>query len=299
MLSLFLAGCSDLIEKDLNDKIVELQTPQNADTLLNYTTSFWWNEVEGASNYHLQVVQPSFSAPSALILDTMIENNIFNAVLFPGQFEWRVRALNNSTQTPYSNRSFTIIANDDLSSEQIILKNPSNNLITNNTSINFSWFLNSKALDYLFSIFLDQNLYQPTLIINDDNVSIDLEEGIYTWMVQGRNENSVSLSSVRSILVDTTAPVAPTLLFPINESIIDTNFINFSWQTGQSLSNVIDSIYIYSDSLVTLTGAFQANNSSIEIEFGNLGLYFWRVRSRDEAGNVSSFSPARKFNIVP
>src|SRR5688572_21362995 len=92
----------DIIEPDISKENVVLLSPKNNDTTTVLTHLFWWNEVEDAINYNLQIVKPSFTTAQQLILDSNVNANKFPVTLQPGTYQWRVKAKNGSSETPYS-----------------------------------------------------------------------------------------------------------------------------------------------------------------------------------------------------
>jgi hypothetical protein len=107
----FLASCIDIFENDLSNSKVELLAPADEIITTELSNIFWWNYMEGALWYELQVVTPQFSNVTSLKLDTTIENNNFQFSLQPGVYQWRVRAFNGSSSTDFSTNSLTIIEN--------------------------------------------------------------------------------------------------------------------------------------------------------------------------------------------
>ena len=73
-----LVACSEIIlEKNITNKTVVLLSPQDSTSLKTLTPSFWWEEVEGARTYHIQIVSPSFESPVRLFVDSIITKNKF------------------------------------------------------------------------------------------------------------------------------------------------------------------------------------------------------------------------------
>ena len=102
-------SCNDIFEIDLSQSNVELLAPADSLTTRENTQRFWWNYIDGALWYELQVVRPSFSQISILDMDTLIEINNFQLSLRPGVYHWRVRALNGSSSTDYTENMLSII----------------------------------------------------------------------------------------------------------------------------------------------------------------------------------------------
>lgn len=101
-------ACDDIFEKDISDEKVELLAPSDNVSTGELKNIFWWETMDGALWYELQVVTPRFSNIISLKLDTTIEVNHFQISLQPGVYQWRVRALNGSSSTQFTTNTLTI-----------------------------------------------------------------------------------------------------------------------------------------------------------------------------------------------
>ena len=107
-----LSSCTEIIEPSVAKRNVRLLAPANNYQTNRPETSFWFEPVEDALKYRLQVVSPSFDSIGQLVLDTLISNNRFTQSMEPGQYQWRVRAENGSSESPFSQPwGFTIKTN--------------------------------------------------------------------------------------------------------------------------------------------------------------------------------------------
>lgn len=106
-LALFvIASCSDLFEPDISrDKIMVL-TPLDSATILTEQVIFWWEPLAGATKYELQLVSPSFQSISTIKADTTLIDEKFVIDLPPGNYQWRIRALNTAYATKFAQLTF-------------------------------------------------------------------------------------------------------------------------------------------------------------------------------------------------
>ena len=207
-------GCNDFGEKNLSDKVVILRAPDDSlvTTLISHT--FWWDYVDGAEGYNLQIVMPSFDHTVRLVLDTNLTGNRFDFTLFPGSFEWGVAAYNYSSASAYTINKLLIDTTSNLSNQYVVLKTPAENYNTNITTVHFQWYMISSATDYRFEIrqnSMDGQLVTPAQLTSKDTISAVLTEGIYFWGVQAQNNNSGSMMTSRKLVIDVTAPGIPVL----------------------------------------------------------------------------------------
>ena len=97
-----IAGCKTFFEEDISNQSVKLLSPSSRTGTEIASQTFWWEKVEGASDYRLQIVTPSFELTETLILDTLIPEDKFLVTLYPSKYEWRVRAENSAWQTQWT-----------------------------------------------------------------------------------------------------------------------------------------------------------------------------------------------------
>ncbi len=186
-----------------------------------------------------------------------------------------------------------------------LLASPVNSLITNINSPAFAW----KAVAYAETYEIQISLSSTFTSLADSHSISDLSytpatplpDGKYYWRVRAANSVPVFSywSAVRSLTIDTTPPNAPVLNLPAaNASVIGTP--TFSWKAPAGANAYMfqydndpgfDSPEYTSPVLTTLTHKPPAMP---------LGTFYWRVRSRDAAGNWSeSWSSARMISIIP
>jgi hypothetical protein len=93
------AGCDTALEKNLSGKKVTLLAPVNNLITTDTLQTFYWELLDGATNYQIQVVTPRFDSIVRLIADTTTAKNIFLIDLDVNSYQWRVRAHNNSSSS--------------------------------------------------------------------------------------------------------------------------------------------------------------------------------------------------------
>jgi len=108
-IALLSGGCSIIFEEDLSMEIVQVNMPIDRTVSQDSSQLFWWEMLEGAIGYNLQIVAGSFFEPLYLLVDTNITGDKFLFDLLPGAYEWRIKGWNNYSETDYSNSILTII----------------------------------------------------------------------------------------------------------------------------------------------------------------------------------------------
>lgn len=103
MMAILFSSCEEALETALDGKKVTLLSPANNITTSTRTQIFYWEHMNGALDYQIQIVHPRFDSIARLMKDTIISGNQLTITLdSPAAFQWRVRAMNNSTTSDNS-----------------------------------------------------------------------------------------------------------------------------------------------------------------------------------------------------
>jgi hypothetical protein len=293
-------ACNDLIDKNLANGYLKINNPADSFITSNYNVNFLWEKVAGAGSYHIQIVQPNFDNIQILVLDTQVLGDRLIYPLFPGQYQWRIRSENGSTHSAFITRYIRVDTNSNLNNQTFIVLTPGNSYISNNSVVDFTWVAFPYATYYEF-ILLDSSgnilhtkrSYQMFLL---DTIS----EGRYTWHAHAVNTNngtSTQFSPINNLVIDLTPPVVASPQSPVNNSV-DTNIVTLSWTHSDEIYG--DSVFVSNDSTfrTAVINKFLINTSSCILPSLPINQsYFWRIRSRDIAGNWSNYSVVFKFVI--
>ena len=294
ILSSFLWSCDAIFEPDITNKQVTILAPVDGYCSTSQTVLFWWEELEGASNYRIQVAKPSFDSIEQLIMDSLVVGDKISLYLQAGNYQWRLRAENSAYFSQYMTRNFTILSSEDLSSQSVNLISPINFDTLNSATVSFSWSPVDNATQYRFEI------YSPDLagdcILSTAAYSTNYQfsftsDSTFLWRVRAENNQTNTEFFSRVIYLDTQAPSAPSLLYPLNASTLTSSLISFQWQHDESGGSAIyDSIFLatdisFSNLIFSEQSLYQAYTDSL-----SAGIYYWRVRSYDTAGNTGDFS---------
>ena len=139
---------------------------------------------------------------------------------------------------------------------------------------------------------IDKVLLHPT---TSDQTTVPLAEGTYSWRVGAKdvagNEAATVDLDVRTFEIDTTPPSPPALVLPLNNILLITRTVDFSW--SPSVSADIDGYRLQVFSGDINTGLLVVN---VELGAADLGVrrtlpadatYSWRVLGEDDVGNVT------------
>ena len=297
----FTLSCRDIFDIDLSEANVNVLAPVDNHVTDVFTQNFWWEEVEGADSYQIQLVEPSFSSIYDFLVDTNLTHEHYVHTLEPGSYQWRIRAKNNSSQSPWQTYSLHVDSTTDLSNQTVLLSLPEDEYYTNDMQVSFSWQEIFSATEYEFQLGDGGfgNLIQDETVTAAQTSYTFSEEGDYQWRVKALNNTSATaFSNPHTFVIDTTPPTAPSLLMPNHEDTIPDETFNFSWTSGQDESPIdFDSLYIYGDdNLINLVKALEKNSITHTDSLGP-GDYYWFVTSYDVAGNGGVVSNVRNFVI--
>jgi hypothetical protein len=299
-LSAIFYGCEEFMEKDITGKKVTLLAPVDSLVTSNTTITFWWEEVDGALDYSVQVVSPDFERVEKLWVDSFVVGNKLELALVPGRYQWRIKGWNGSSETQFTTASFVIDSTLNLTTETVVLLSPTNQASSNKPAQIFKWNNLYNADEYRFTLTnQDNTLLKDEVTRNTENTFEFTEDGSYVWSVRGQNNISNTLYSSYTLVIDTESPGIPTLKLPLNESALTTTTeaVRFEWTRAQdSGSSLFDSLYIFSD--VDLTQRVLSRKTAepfYEEDSLESGVYWWYVITCDAAGNTGKKSSVFKF----
>jgi hypothetical protein len=193
-----IVSCEDFIEEDLSNSTIEILTPRDGLVTGQITQTFYWEPVEFALEYKLQVASPNFDQINILVLDTITTRNKLDLNFSPGSYTWRIKAINNNSETIYFYRSFSVDSSNDLSNAQVVLSTPSSNAYLNINTPVFTWEDLPAAKNYSFKIY--EGLFGSGMLATSEMITpqnslslpIILSERDYEWGVRGENDQSIS-----------------------------------------------------------------------------------------------------------
>jgi len=111
-LLLLVFSCEDIInEENLENDQVELIAPSNNSILSAGENVFFWEDVEGATSYRIQIAEPDFNNPAQIIHDVIVQDSLGTSASLNipiGSYQWRVRAQNGAFNSPYFSSNFTV-----------------------------------------------------------------------------------------------------------------------------------------------------------------------------------------------
>jgi len=298
-----------------------LTAPENGLFTNTQTVNFKWlgslDNLSGTKFYTLQ-----YSTSSAFIntitLDSISDTTATSLSLGDSMYFWRVRAKDNAgnfsdwSQT----RSFRIYT--QIPSIPVLIT-PQNNIVMNNSNVNFVWYRSTSPIIYFYKLQYARNALftNPDSVIRYDTLlTLTLTDSVFYWRVRSIDSasNISNWSAVWSFEIDTRTPNIPSLISPTNGIWLLNNLTIFNWSQVNSDKERSKKQQAIKQEFSDLTSAVRyilqvdTNRNFINPISDTTGLtydtlilnqsrYFWRIRAFDLAGNQGTFSGYDSFGI--
>ena len=299
---IMITSCKDIIEPSIKNHKVSLEAPGNQYQSSSYAVNFWWDEVEDALKYHLQVVTPDFNQIDGLVLDTLVATNKFVINMQPGNYTWRVRAENGSSQTSYSATRSFMIKTSSLTQQTIQLIAPVNNLLTNQASVVLQWGTLYGADKYQLELDTNNFANENDLVYNQampggQYTFVIPKDKTYQWRVRAQNDTSKSQwSNIYIFTYDHMPPAKVSLIAPTEGQLVNAP-VSLQW--NNTVTAVKYKLYVFKSDSTTVYGPgfpILLNSNSYTLATGSSGdRIYWKVSAIDAAGNEGASSVPRSF----
>ena len=307
------SSCKDFVEEDISDKMVQMIIPTVNDTIESNVVHFKWEDLEGADNYRIQLVSPSFTNLNAFILDSLISGTEYFYSLNPGEYEFKIRGENSAYESNYMGPfAFVVDSVSDLANQSVPLVSPVDAIYSNALDLTLNWQTIFAAESYEVQVRSGNDFdNSPTILQTATGIygasytttgNTFLNEGQYSWGVRAVNSSSQSDFSSRVINIDATNPNDVSLISPIDafNNIDDTAV--FYWTTGTD-PGTVNSPLTFEFELSTDIGfssptIYNPTVDSLELILST-GTYYWRVYAKDEAGNQSANYSSEYSIVIP
>jgi hypothetical protein len=305
VLFFFAFACDDLFEESIEDEVVKVVTPADGTISKNYTQTFWWENLKGALNYRLQIVYNKFDSAAEFKLDTLLSDSRFTVTLKPSSYQWRVVALNGSSETKENTIQNLRIDSASIAGQDLLLSAPKNNLISNESDIDFTWEELPGATRYRLQLFADGNnvAILDSLVKGATEFAYVLEDdAAYSWQVTGERRGVFSNPSEQwHYILDRESPDSVKLTSPGSSARV-TSPVTLSWEASTDTRFLRYELYVYkgnaSTPLSDKYNPYSTTKNSFSLTEGALNdKIFWKVRVVDKAGNKTSAEKTRTFTI--
>jgi len=277
----------------------ELIVPPFADTLAPISGLLRWKEVPSATSYELQISEdPNLIFGVQTYKITGLTYYIYSNLVYSTKYYWRVRALNDELESPWSDVSwFRTVPENYLTSP--ILVYPVNNVLNLKIGDKLRWLPVDKAERYEIQIATDPIF--ASVVFSEQIADTTYQIGSlaygtrYYWRVRAINQTSVSFWS--EVYSFTTSLRTPTLFAPQDKSIIDLP-IEFTWEMTTADAFYNFQIAYDSDFEFVLKQATLYNQNSFILNTAPTETWFyWRVKV--VSGKLESDWSETKSFLIP
>lgn len=289
-------GCREIQEKDIANTTVELISPKDEYRSVVLNQTFYWNKVDGASAYRIQIATPSFAPDSiSLVLDSTTTQTQFSKSLPYGKkYQWRVMAINGGYDSKFTTpRTLYIDSSAFIAFQTVERLTPGQSIFINKDKLvqSFSWTPLPQAVKYYFNIdSAGIEMYRSPFIVGTSTSYTFKNEAQYAWDVVGYDNTNTSSKNRDKIHinVDLTLPTCS-----LGTSVITDSIANLTWTSSDAPSySGINThyIYVYSDSAKkTVYNGYNGKVNSLLTEKLLLpktsDTLWWKIKAEDKASN--------------
>ena len=311
-LAIFVTSCEKIIAEDITTETPVLIIPAENDTVNQNPVHFKWEEMEGASKYHLEVVSPSFSAISQFVLDSIITDTDFYFPLDSNEYELRLTALNGGYESQVLGpcKFWVGVQPSGGTGNSVVLTSPLDQTYVNNQFNNqFTWDALTGATSYEFSLRQGSDFSTGLEVEGQNGITTSnyiipsgsLSEGEYHWGVKAYFGSVETPFSIHQLLVDETDPNTAIPTSPADFSTIQQGTITFSWSNGTDSgiiqSPITSTLEIATDAAFgTIVQTIPITGNTTDVNLG-ANTYYWRVTNVDEAGNSAITSSTYQLTL--
>lgn len=294
---LILISCEAILfEEDISDRAIVILAPLNNSVIENANVNFNWNAVEDALNYQLQVATPNFAEAVQLATDSILPATAFTITLESGEYQWRVRALNENSETIYTTASFTVqpeVFTQDISESLVVLIAPSEGSVIETNPIIFSWEEVAFAENHVLQVATPNFENAQQVVVDELVVGTSLEQtlsnGSYQWRVKAKNSSSETNFTTNNFTVNTGAEFPDrevVIISPPNNFISNQSDVNLQWQAVEEATIYRLQIIDPADNSVV---SEQTTASTSLITTFPEGNYSWQIRAENDTQSTQYF----------
>ena len=288
-----------------------LLTPTNGTATADNTPWLDWSIVTDATAVHYQLqVDDSADCLSPVVSKTWLNGSSWSVdtVLPDGVYYWRVRVVDAAGNTGAWTSAWTFTV-DTAAPAVPTLVTLANEKVTMDSTPWLDWSTVTDATAVTYQLQVDDSADCLSPVVSETTLSSSswtadaaLPDGMYYWRVRAVDAagNANAWASAWTFRVDTTAPAVPTLLTPANGKVTTDSTPWLDWSTVTDATAVHYQLQVddSADCLSPVVSKTWLNGSSWTVDAALPdGVYYWRVRAVDAAGNASAWASAWTFRV--
>ncbi|MCU1415114.1 MAG: aqualysin 1 [Microbacteriaceae bacterium] len=308
---------------DSSAPVAVVQTaPANGADLSVHKLAFSWTSPEVGATYQVRWSLNPHTHPSSGgngdKLDTDVTSNENNPTtqqsfltgnLPDGTYYWQVLVTDAAGNVGQWSPVWTVTL-DTVAPAKVHLVSPSYGAYENTTDFALAWTALAHETNIHYTLQWSTNPTFTQGLGEIDNITstpyqfTGAVEGTYYWHVRATDGagNVGAWSDSRKLTVDLTAPVAATLLTPVDHTFTNDSNVWFSWSsaegnTGSYILRVSPDGARSGGLLTDGINIATRHDESYYARHMRDGSYYWQVLVTDAAGNVSPWSDIRKVTV--
>ena len=291
--------------------VPELVYPSNGAVTSDTTPWLDWSTVVDATAVHYQLqLDETADFATPVVSRTWLNGSSWSVdtPLPDGVYYWRVRAVDAAGNASAWTAAWTLTV-DATTPPVPELVSPSNGALTTDSTpwLDWSTVTDATAVHYQLQADNDADFTSPAVTktwLNGSSWSVDamLPDGVYYWRVRAVDAagNASVWTAAWGLTVDTTAPPVPELVYPSNGGVTSDTTPWLDWSAVTDATAVHYQLQVDNDADFTspVVSKTWLNGSSWSVDTVLPdGVYYWRVRAVDAAGNASAWTGAWTFTI--
>lgn len=217
-------------------------------------------------------------------------------------YYWRVRSRDVTTTSAWSSEA--TFSTFGIAGANVPIQSwPLDGVTVYQTTQQLSWYLNGPSSGYTYDVEVNGvlDLVRTGLVANNCDYTPLTPGGTYTWRVRSNIGASQSAYSPLFTFYAYTgfAPMSPLLGSPVNGISLGTSSPELSWFVNSPTNSLKYEIQV-SENLNFIDPIIINDLNSVSYQMNDLmpnTTYYWRVRSKDNDGNFSSFSKTEVFGV--
>lgn len=238
---LLMFSCDEFIEEELDEQDILQIAPAEGVSLTNDTVTFWWTEVEDIRGYNLQVVTPDFTRIERIVIDSVLTEDRFNAVLDDGVYEWRVTAFNAGSELVSDTFMFSVDGKMQ-GANSIKISTPLDGAVLSNGKVTFKWMGVDGVTDYHLQVVSPGFQHIESVVLDEtlteELFEYELSNGYYEWLVRGYKDGEEIISDTCEFKVSCASLDDQTISLkaPYDEAVLKDKDVSFWWTNVRNIS---------------------------------------------------------------
>jgi Leucine-rich repeat (LRR) protein len=276
-----------------------LSSPENYDSNAG-TPAYKWLAALTAKKYRLEIdTVGSFDSENKYVYVGTALTHTPPLQPAVAVYSWRVQACDAANNCSAWSEVREVLINPGVPPAPVLTA-PLNNTFTNDPNTAFDWETVVYGAKYELAIDTDAKfaapVYRTVTDLTETGYIPDtaLANNKYYWRVRAQNANDVwgAWSAYRVLTVDTAAPALPLHKTPANNAVVR-SAPTFTWAKP---AGAVSFLFQYASDVEFTENLYESAEllvTSHKPPAMPLGLFYWRVKAKDAAGNWSDWTGAR------